>query len=114
MEPSRVFIVEDHPVVREGYTALFSRVPDLVVCGEAATAAEAVSRIEEARPDIALVDLGLPGTSGIELIRQLRAFLPDLKVLVISAHAETLFAERALRAGAQGYVMKDEPPQAIV
>ena len=114
MEPARVFLVEDHPVVREGYAALFSRMPDLTVCGEAATAAEAVARIQDTEPDLALIDLGLPGTSGLELIRQLRAFHPNLKVLVVSAHSETLYAERALRAGAQGYVMKDEPPMAIV
>jgi DNA-binding NarL/FixJ family response regulator len=110
----RVFLVEDHPVMREGYAALFARTPDFSVCGEAADATEALVRVRETEPDLALVDLALPGTSGLELIRQLRAFQPDLKVLVVSAHSETLYAERALRAGAQGYVMKDEAPSAIV
>jgi len=113
-EPRRVFLVEDHPVMREGYAALFARSPGLAVCGEAADATEALVRIREVEPDLALIDLALPGTSGLELIRQLRAFQPDLRVLVVSAHSETLYAERALRAGAQGYVMKDEAPATIV
>jgi DNA-binding NarL/FixJ family response regulator len=113
-DPRRVFLVEDHPVMREGYAALFARSPGLSVCGEAADATEALVRIREVEPDLALIDLALPGTSGLELIRQLRAFQPDLRVLVVSAHSETLYAERALRAGAQGYVMKDEAPATIV
>ena len=114
MAAKRIFLVEDHPVMREGYASLLARTPDLEVVGEAADATEALAKLGDARPDLALVDLALPGTSGLELIRQLRAFHPNLKVLVVSAHSETLYAERALRAGAQGYVMKDEPPMAIV
>ena len=92
--------------MREGYRSLLRGEPDLTVCGEAGSAEEALSLIEETEVDIAVVDLSLPGANGVEFLKQLRAIRPSTKVLVSSAHDEELYAERALRAGAQGYLMK--------
>jgi DNA-binding NarL/FixJ family response regulator len=110
----RIYIVEDHPVTREGFRALINRTADLEVVGEAASGPEALAGIEAARPDAALVDVTIGGSDGIELTKQLRAIYPDLQVLVISAHAEAVYAERALGAGARGYIMKQEPPEEIL
>ena len=104
----RIFIVEDHPVMREGYSSLISHEPDLEVCGESATAEDAFSRIPDLHPDIVVADLSLPGVNGIELIKRLVAFDACGAVLVVSAHDESLYAERALAAGARGYLMKHE------
>lgn len=111
---SRVFIVDDHPVTRQGLAALINREHNLVVCGEADSAPVAIDLIQKLTPDIALVDVTLKTTSGIELMKHLRALLPDLPVLMMSMHDESLFAERALRAGAKGYIMKLEAPAAIL
>lgn len=105
----RVFLVEDHPVVREGYASLIEREPDLVLCGEAGSGPDAIDRIPKAAPDLALVDISLPQMSGLELIKNLSTIRPEMTMLVVSAHNEALYAERALRAGAQGYIMKHEP-----
>ncbi len=110
----RVFVVDDHPVMREGLANLLERAPDLEFAGEAASAVEAMERLPEAQPDLCVVDLSLPGTNGIELIRQIRSLWPSYRILVVSAHSEVLYAERALRAGAQGFMMKDEPPLVIL
>jgi len=110
----RVFIVDDHPVVRSGLSVIVSSQPDLVVCGDAESARQARKRIVECRPDIILIDVSLADASGIDLIKELRGWYPDLRVLVVSMHDENLYAERALRAGAHGYVMKDAAPDRLV
>jgi DNA-binding NarL/FixJ family response regulator len=101
-----VFIVDDHPIVREGLVQQINRCPDLVVCGEANEAREAFAVINKLAPDLVVVDINLPGRSGLELIKDLRALHPRLPLLVLSMHEESVFAERALRAGARGYVSK--------
>jgi DNA-binding NarL/FixJ family response regulator len=110
----RILIVDDHPMIREGLRTLISREPDLSVCGEAETAAEALKATAELNPDLVLVDIGLPGRNGLELIKDLRAFHPALPILVLSMHDELLWAERVLRAGARGYVMKREAGPVMV
>lgn len=104
----RIFVVDDHAVTRKGYVFLLQPHADLDVCGEAGSAAEALDRLPQAAPDLVIADIVMEGTSGIELIKQLSALRPDLPVLVVSMHDEALYAERALRAGACGYVMKSE------
>ena len=111
---TRVFLVDDHPLVREWLTNLINRQPDLIVCGEADGTASALREIPEARPDVAIVDLSLEGRSGLELIRELRQLRPEVAVLVLSMHDEMSFAVRALRAGARGYVMKREVAKQVV
>ena len=111
---TRVFLVDDHPLVREWLTNLITRQPDLVVCGEAESTASALSTIASAEADVAIVDLSLDGRSGLELIKELRQLHPNIGVLVLSMHDEMSFAERALRAGARGYVMKREVAKQVV
>lgn len=104
----RVLIVDDHPVFRHGITALINAEPDLVVCGEAASSPGALDAMRTLKPDIALLDISLPGTNGIELIKLMKAEYPKLPLLMLSMHDESLYALRALKAGALGYVMKAE------
>jgi DNA-binding NarL/FixJ family response regulator len=104
----RLLIVDDHPMMREGLAQLINHEADLVVCGEAGSANEALDLVEKLKPDLALVDISLPDKRGLELIKDLQALHPELAVLVISMHDESLHAERALRAGARGYIMKQE------
>ena len=113
-ELKRIFIVDDHPVYRDGLVLLVKREPDLTVCGEADNAAQALQRIQQSNPDLVLADIALPGRSGLELIKDIRAIPSDIQVLVISMHDETLYAERVLRAGGRGYVMKEERPEKIL
>lgn len=113
-QPRRVLLVEDHPIVRQGLTELIEQEPDLSVCGVAASVPEALQAIAAEQPDIALVDLSLQDTSGIELIKDIKARQPQLPVLVLSMHDETLYAERALRAGARGYIMKEEATERVM
>jgi DNA-binding NarL/FixJ family response regulator len=110
---SRIFIVDDHAMFREGLRQLIEREPDLTVCGDAPGAQEALSGIEKLKPDLAIVDLSLSGGTGIDLIKTLRHKHGDLPVLVVSMHEESLYAERALHAGANGYVMKHEPAKTV-
>lgn len=110
----RILIVDDHPLVRLGFAQLLSDEEDLVVCGEAESAAEGLRLVGELAPDLVVIDLSLKGTSGLELIKQVRSRRPDLPMLVCSMHDESLFAERALRAGAQGYIGKREAPEDLV
>jgi DNA-binding NarL/FixJ family response regulator len=112
-EKSRVLIVDDHPLFREGLRQMIDRYPDLAVCGEAPDAEEAIKALAELKPDLALVDISLGGTSGLDLIKLIKDQYDDLPVLVISMHDESLYAERALRAGAMGYVMKHEPAKTV-
>ncbi|HOE67493.1 MAG TPA: response regulator transcription factor [Candidatus Hydrogenedentes bacterium] len=109
-----VFIVDDHPVVRKGLALLINQEQDLYVCGEAEDAAAALAAIERNPPDIVLVDISLPGVTGIDLIRQIRARCPDMAILVLSMMDESMYAERALRAGARGYVMKQEATDRLI
>ncbi|HEX8385398.1 MAG TPA: response regulator transcription factor [Rubricoccaceae bacterium] len=110
----RIFLVEDHPVMREGYASLISHEPDMEICGEAASAEEAFSVVPGLRPDVVVADLSLPGVNGIELIKRLNALDACGAVLVVSAHDESLYAERALAAGAKGYLMKHESAGNVV
>src|SRR5271163_4531145 len=112
-EKSRVLIVDDHPLFREGLRQMIDRYPDLVVCGEAPDAQEALNVLPELKPDLVLADISLAGTSGLDLIKLIKEKYDDLPVLVISMHDESLYAERALRAGAMGYVMKNEPAKTV-
>jgi len=104
----RILVVDDHAVLREGLIAQINREPDLVVCGEAETARAAMEAVEKLVPDLVLADITLPGRNGLELIRDLRAVRPRLPVLVLSMHDASLFAERVLRAGGQGYISKQQ------
>lgn len=110
----KIFIVDDHPLFREGLAALIGRETDLALCGFAADARQALAEAERCAPDIALVDISLPGRSGLELIKELKIRCPRTLVLVISMHEESLYAERAVRSGGNGYVMKQEGPEKIL
>jgi len=104
----KIFIVDDHPIVRKGLSQLINQEADLVVCGEAASAQSALETLKKLKPDLAIVDISLKGVDGIELIKQMKVRYSNLPVLVVSMHDESLFAERALRVGARGYIMKQE------
>ncbi len=105
----RIFLVENHPVTREGFARLIDVEADLQVCGNTGSGAKAMGFIEALKPDLVVADFPLTGASGLAFIKDLKARYPDLPVLVLSAHDESLYAERALRAGARGYVMKQAP-----
>lgn len=104
----RVFIVEDHPVVREGYVMLLDGAPGLDLVGTAETGEEALTAVPAAAPDVVAVDLQLPGMSGLEVVKHLRALEDAPSILVVSAHEEAIYAERAFEAGADGYLTKSE------
>ena len=110
----RVLIVDDHPVVRQGLALLINQEPDLEVCGHAEDAHEALQNIRELMPDLVIVDISLKDTSGIDLIKDVRIQQPELPILTLSMHDESLYAERALRAGARGYIMKQEATEQVV
>lgn len=110
----RVFVVDDHPIVRQGLALLINREADLIVCGEAEEAQTALEAIAAQRPDILIVDISLNGPDGIELVKLLRARSATLPVLVLSMHDELTYAERALRAGANGYIMKQEATERVL
>jgi DNA-binding NarL/FixJ family response regulator len=109
-----ILIVDDHPMMREGLVQLISHEKDLETCGEAGTAHEALEKINAAKPDLVLTDITLPGKSGIELIKDLKVMHPGVLILVISMHDEALYVERVLRAGARGYIMKQEGGKKIM
>lgn len=110
----RILIVDDHPVVRRGFSQLMNSEPGLSAPWEASTSGEALNLVSRHDPDLALVDVALEGISGIELVKQLQTHYPDLPVLVVSVHDEKLYAERALAAGARGYVMKCIPNEEML
>jgi DNA-binding NarL/FixJ family response regulator len=112
--PKQVFIVDDHPVFREGLVQVLDTGNGLAVCGEAGSAEEALEKIAHLKPDVVVVDLTLPGKSGLELVKELRAKNREIKLLVVSMHDEALYAERVLRAGGDGYIMKQEDPEEIL
>ena len=109
-----VFLVDDHPLVREWLTNLILQQPDLLVCGEAETGPEARQAVVALRPEVAIVDISLKDSSGIELIKDLKQSCPEVAVLVLSMHEEFHYAERALRAGARGYIVKRETAKKVV
>lgn len=104
----RILVVDDHPMMRQGLAQLIGAEPDLAVCGEAENAESALDNLGVLKPDLVLADISLPGKNGLELIKDFQALQPGLPVLVISMHDETLYAERVLRAGGRGYIMKQE------
>ena len=110
---NRVFLVDDHAMFREGLRQLIEREPDMTVCGDAPDAGTALEGIQTSHPDLVIVDISLGGTSGIDLIKSIKKECEDLPVLVVSMHDESLYAERALRAGAMGFVMKHEPSKTV-
>jgi DNA-binding NarL/FixJ family response regulator len=111
---TRIFIVDDHPIVREGLSLMMNREPDLMVCGEAEEATGALQAITSARPDLLIVDISLSGPDGLDLLKSIRARYPSLPVLILSMHDESIYAERALRAGANGYIMKQEATEKVL
>lgn len=110
----RILIVDDHPLVRAGLAGLIEPEKDLEICGEAGSTRAALSAVRELDPDLVMVDLSLSDGNGIELIKRLKVHYPALKILVVSMHDESLFAERAINAGALGYVNKHEATEHIV
>ena len=113
-DKSKILVVDDHPMVREGIARLVDDEQDLMICGQADDAPEALKAISETKPDIAVVDVSLKSSSGIELMKSIKAQYPKLPVLVLSMHNEALYAERALRAGAMGYIMKQEASENLL
>lgn len=110
----KVFVVDDHPIVRAGLAQLINREPDLEVCGDAEEMHAALDTIDSLRPDILIVDISLAGPDGLELLKTIRAKDPSLPVLILSMHDESIYAERALRAGANGYIMKQEATDRVL
>jgi len=113
-QKSKVLVVDDHPLVREWLSNLINQQSDLEVCGEADNAAKALQIIGGVDPAVAIVDISMDGGSGLELIKNIKATHPNVMVIVLSMHDETLYAERALRAGARGYVMKREATKRVL
>lgn len=111
---SRILLVDDHPLLREGLGRLIDAETGLEVCGMAGTAQEALSLVESENPDLVITDLSLPGRNGLELIKDLGATHPGLPIIVLSMHDEMVYAERVLRAGGRGYVMKNSPPSRLI
>ena len=111
---TKILIVDDHPIVRQGLAQLINQEDDLVVCGQAEGVHQALAAIKKTKPDTVIVDISLKDRSGLDLIKNLSIRHPDLAVLALSMHDESLYAERALRAGAQGYVMKAEATKKVV
>jgi DNA-binding NarL/FixJ family response regulator len=109
-----VFVVDDHPIVRQGLALLINQESDLAVCGEAEEMHSALSAIQVVRPDILIVDISLNGPDGLELLKNIRLTAPRLPVLILSMHDESIYAERALRAGANGYIMKQEATDKVL
>ena len=109
-----VLIVDDHPIVRQGLAQLINQEHDLVVCGQAEDAHEAIRAVRENEPDMVIVDISLKDTSGVELIKDLQVQHPELPILTLSMHDEAVYGERALRAGARGYIMKQEAIEKVV
>lgn len=110
----RVLIIDDHPLIRQGLVRLLNEEPDIKVCGEAGTGPEALELTLNLKPNLAIVDLRLPNTDGIDLISELMAHAPDLLILVLTMRDEQIYAERALSAGAKGYIMKGSAPEKVL
>ncbi|HEV2394182.1 MAG TPA: response regulator transcription factor [Verrucomicrobiae bacterium] len=114
LQKGSIFLVDDHPLVREWLTNLINQQSGLAVCGEAESGPQALRSIVDLKPDVAIVDISLKESSGIELIKNLKQSCPSVAVLVLSMHEESHYAERALRAGARGYIMKRETSRKII
>ncbi len=110
----KVYVVDDHPIVRQGLGLMINREPDMFVCGEAEEAHSALQALTTLQPDVMIVDISLGGPDGIELVKSIRARNTSLPVLVLSMHDESTYAERALRAGANGYIMKQEATEKVL
>ncbi|MEW6302279.1 MAG: response regulator transcription factor [Verrucomicrobiota bacterium] len=110
----RILIVDDHPIMRQGLALLINNEADLAVCGEAENAHQALELVEKTKPDLVLADISMPGKGGLELVKDIHAMYPDVYVLVLSMHDESLYAERVLRAGGRGYVMKQEGGKKLI
>jgi len=113
-EKSRVYSVHDHAMFRDGLRQMINLEADLAVCGDSADAVQAMADLRVLRPDLVIVDISLAGSSGIDLVKAIKRDFEDLTVLVVSMHDESLYGERALRAGAMGYVMKSEPAKTVL
>lgn len=111
---TRIYIVDDHPLVRQGLSQIVASEADMEICGEAEDSPAAIRGVGEANPDAIIVDISLKGANGLELIKNLKAIHEDIPILVFSMHDETIYAQRALRAGAKAYVMKKESPSKVV
>ena len=111
---TNILIVDDHPIVRQGLAELINHEDNLAVCGQAEDAHQAMKAVKELKPDMAIVDISLKETSGMELIKDIKAQYPNLPILALSMHDESLYAERALRAGARGYIMKAEATEKVI
>jgi DNA-binding NarL/FixJ family response regulator len=114
LKKTNILIVDDHPIVRQGLAELINHEDDLLVCGQAEDAHQAMKAVKELKPDMAIVDISLKETSGMELIKDLKTQYPNLPVLALSMHDESLYAERALRAGAKGYIMKAVATEKVI
>ncbi len=112
--PLKILIVDDHPIVREGLSMQIATQPDMTVCGEAEDVTGALALVESTRPDVAIVDISLKNGNGIDLIRRVKSRHPDMPILVWSMYPENLYAERALRAGAQGYLHKGQATRQLL
>ncbi len=112
--PTRILIVDDHPLLRQGIAQLINQEKDMMVCGETDDANKALNAIAEHKPDIAILDISIKGASGIELLKNIKVRYPKLIVLILSMHDETVYAQRALRAGAAGYIMKQEATERVL
>ena len=114
IQKHKVFIVDDHPLLRDGITAVINQQNSLTVCCEAGNVEEALSAIQDCKPDIVIIDLTLEQSSGLKLIEDLLHSYPDLLILVLSVHDENIYAERCLKLGAKGYIMKQEPSEKLI
>ena len=112
--PARILVVDDHPIIREGLSALLVAQPDMVVCGEASNISGALKIVTDVGPDVAVVDIALNGENGLDLVRRMKVITPQLRVLVVSMYDDELYAERALDAGAMGYLNKQVASRNIV
>ncbi|MEO7098375.1 MAG: response regulator transcription factor [Luteolibacter sp.] len=109
----RIFLVDDHPMLREGLRRLITQISDCQVCGEAATSADALEAVPRLLPDLVVMDISLPDKNGLELLKDFQCLVPDVRILVFSMHDEMLYAERVVRAGAKGYLMKGAAAEKI-
>jgi DNA-binding NarL/FixJ family response regulator len=111
---SKILLVDDHPLLREGLGRLIETEPELSICGMAGSVQEAISMVESQKPDLVITDLTLPGRNGLELIKDLATTHPEIPIIVLSMHDELIYAERVLRSGGRGYVMKDSSPDRLL
>jgi len=111
---TRIILVEDHPIFRKGLAQLINNEQDMTICGEAEDSLEALKIVKEQKPDLVIIDITLKDRNGIELIKDIRVRFPEMLIIVLSMHDEKIYAERALRAGAKGYIMKQEAPETIL